>query len=388
MQKNPSSRKKILYVITKSNWGGAQRYVYDLAVHFAKTCDVAVVSGPSGLLHEKLKDAGIRTIAIASLQRDVNPLFDIKTFFALLAVFLQEKPDVVHLNSSKIGGIGAVAGRLYGRARIIFTAHGWAFNEDRNPLSKAIIKFLHWITLLFCHQTVAVSEMTKRQMSNLPGMSHAMTVIYNGISKDEIAALLGRDDARNTLKSLIPALTGVLDSNTLLIGTTSELHPNKGLIYLIRAISTLQLSMPFVCVIMGEGEQRNTLEALIREKNLQDRVILAGYVKGAPRYARAFDILTLTSVTEAFPYALIEAGAAERAVIASSVGGIPEIISHMNTGILVTPKNEQEIADALSLLAHNPDKRDAFGKALSKKVADTFSKDTMYKKTAEIYHLS
>lgn len=391
------TRKKILYIITKSNWGGAQRYVFDLASHFSKTCDVAVISGPTGLLHDKLKEVGIRTVGIPSLQRDVNPFFDIKTFFILLRIFAQEKPDVIHLNSSKIGGIGAVAGRVYGlrgRTKIIFTAHGWAFNEERNRLSKFIIKFLHWITVLLCHQTVAVAEMTRRQLANWPFMKKSMTVIYNGISREEVAALYERDTARAKLIERVPALKN--HSRSLWIGTTSELHPNKGLIYLINAVNAISKlpvisptadMTPFVCVIMGEGGQRKVLEVLIAEKGCSEKIVLAGYVEGASQYARAFDILTLTSVTEAFPYALIEAGAAERAVIASAVGGIPEIIDTRRSGILVQPRNEKEIQSALSFFISHPEKREEYGKALAQKVATTFSKDDMYKKTAHMYDL-
>ena len=110
-----SGKQKILYLITKSNWGGAQRYVYDLATNLPKEkFDISVVAGGSGPLIQKLNEAKIRTIVFAQLSRDIRTFDDIKTFFMLISLFRKERPDIIHLNSSKIGGLGSVAGRISG----------------------------------------------------------------------------------------------------------------------------------------------------------------------------------------------------------------------------------------------------------------------------------
>src|SRR4051812_14312990 len=117
-----NTKKKILFVITKSNWGGAQKYVYDLASSLPKdSYESVVVFGGEGPLATRLQEAGIRTISVKSLQRDVNIFGDIKSLFELLSIFKREKADVVHVNSSKVGGLGAFAARCAGIPRIIFT---------------------------------------------------------------------------------------------------------------------------------------------------------------------------------------------------------------------------------------------------------------------------
>ena len=126
--------KKILFVITKSNWGGAQKYVYDLANELHRPnaeFEVAVAFGQEGQLAGKLREAGITTHPIRSLQRDVSVIADIKSFFELLRLFKTQKPDIAHLNSSKVGGLGALAARVAGVPKIIFTVHGWPFWETR-----------------------------------------------------------------------------------------------------------------------------------------------------------------------------------------------------------------------------------------------------------------
>src|SRR3989344_9394012 len=96
------ARKKVLFVITKSNWGGAQRYVYDLATALSKTeFETSVAFGQPGLLALKLKEAWIATKPILSLERDVSLIADIQSFFELFQLFRKEQPDIVHLNSSK-----------------------------------------------------------------------------------------------------------------------------------------------------------------------------------------------------------------------------------------------------------------------------------------------
>ena len=146
---------KVLFVITKSNWGGAQRYVYDLATALLReNYEVAVAVGGQGLLAENLKMAGIRVVGIPHLERDVNFFKELFSTLYLWKIFKSEQPDIIHLNSSKVGGLGAIAARTLklwdswdrkgtGRAewnpRIIFTVHGWGFNERREFIFQGVI---------------------------------------------------------------------------------------------------------------------------------------------------------------------------------------------------------------------------------------------------------
>src|SRR5690606_1306505 len=105
--------KKILYVITKANWGGAQKYVFDLACHSQKNgFDSLVAFGQGGKLQKKLTDHNVKTIKIENLDRDISIIKDFLVFLDLLKIFTKEKPDIIHLNSSKIGGLGALAGQI------------------------------------------------------------------------------------------------------------------------------------------------------------------------------------------------------------------------------------------------------------------------------------
>lgn len=376
------SKLKILFIVTKGNWGGVQRYVYDLATHLPeKSFTVAVALGEGAILPLRLTEAGIRNIFIPSLGRDVKIWDDLKTFFTLLKLYRAEKPDIIHLNSSKAGAVGALAGCFARVPRIIFTAHGWAFNENRSKISKLVIAGLHWLTVILAHQTIVVAETTRRQMCRFPFTKRRMTVINNGISPVD-THFLDRETARRELLRDTPPK----ESNSFWLGTISELHPNKGLQYLIQAIKILNKSL--TVVVIGEGEERGRLAKYIKHLGLENQIHLVGQRDNASKYLKAFNLFTLTSITEAFPYVILEAGLAGLPIVASGVGGIPEIIKSMESGILVKPRDPGEIAKALQFLLTQPTKMTQFGDTLRQRVTKEFSTSKMVKETITVYNNS
>ena len=378
-------KKKVLICITKGNWGGAQRYVFDLATNLPKEhYDVTVVLGGAGALNQKLLQKNIHVISLPSLGRDVRLLADLESIFGLAKIFKVEKPDVIHLNSSKMGLLGGLAGRLARVPKIIFTAHGWAFNEDRNPLAQIAIKWLHGLTIHLCHHTIVVSEKTKHDITS-PALLTKMTVVYNGLPPLHLdAANLAKGELVAKINEINPKLTDLYTKTW--IGTISELHQNKGLKYAFCAIKELVINHPdLIFVVIGEGEERQSLEAMITDLGLTNNVFLVGRIDNASRLINAFDIFTLSSTTEAFPYVILEAGQAARPIVASAVGGIPEIITDRVSGLLVKPKSSKDLTQALTLLIENPEKRTTYGQAVAQKVTTTFSLDHMITETAKIY---
>lgn len=380
------NRQKIFYLITKGNMGGAQRYVYDLATNLPpERFDVTVFTGEGGELEKQLKTAHIKTHQIEGLIRDVSLANEWRVFWQLVKLFRIEKPDIIHLNSSKIGALGALAGRLTGSKKIIFTGHGWAFNEKRPWWQKMLIYKLHWLTVFLSHTTIAVSNKTKDQLTHLPLVKNKFVVIHNGLSP---VNYLSRETARQELAGRIWKKGFDLESlnKVLIIGTIAELHKNKGLDFLIQAIAQLKDKLPNTLIwIIGDGEEKEHLRELIKINKLKDHVFLLGKIDDAKKYLKAFDIFTLTSRTEAFPYVILEAGQASLPIIASTVGGIPEVISDFNLGMLVRPGNIKEIKLALTRLIDNPSERALFGKNLAKKVNKEFTVEKMVKETIEVY---
>lgn len=383
--------KKILYVITKSNWGGAQRYVYDLATHLPRDeYDVGVTLGgtgeqraEAGLLEQKLKEnppaGGIRTVFVNSFMRDISFFQEGRVYKELKKNFKEEKPDVVHLNSSKAGGLGALAARRAGIKKIVFTSHGLAYDEDRNIVARGFIWLATWFTFLLCHEVIVISKDNAKRASKLPFCAKKITLVHNGIGPVQFVE---KDAARATLSNKMAPLP----QSTLWVGTIAELTWNKGLHYLVRAAGELKRKgVDFALCIVGEGGERIFLETMITDEGLQDRVYLVGFVENAAQYLKAFDVFALTSVKEGLPYVLMEAGLAGNATVATNVGGVSDIVGDKVSGLLFKTKNHNDLADKLEMLIKDASLRERYGSALRAYVEQEFSLITMVEKTKKIY---
>ncbi|MFA5888964.1 MAG: glycosyltransferase [Candidatus Paceibacterota bacterium] len=373
-------RKKICFVITKGVWGGAQKYVFSLTTSLPKNqFDVVVITGPGDILKNKLEKQNIKTYEISSLKRDLSIFEEFVSSLTLLKIVWKEGPDILHLNSPKASGFGSVAGRLVGTKNIIQTIHGWTFNEDRKIFTKTVIWFFSWITTMLCHKTIVIAEKELRQAIKMPFCKRKIILIKNGV---EPVLFKERFEAKKELYSLCEGQTFV-EYNKLWVGTISELHKNKGLEYAIRAMAKIEI--PFIFFIIGEGEERDNLEKLIRKYNLENKVFLVGFLDNANQYLKAFDVFTLTSIKEGLPYTILEAGLAGLPVIASSVGGIPDIIENNMSGMLVEKTSVEQVIKAIEFMIDNPEQRKIFGQKLQEKVEKEFSLKQMLEKTVEVY---
>lgn len=370
------SRKRIAFAITKGNVGGAQKYLLDMAKSVSqKGFEPIVLMGEKGKeLPSELEKENVPIFQINKLEKEIKPIKDFVSFLAIIKLLRKTKPDIIHLNSSKMGFLGSLAARIVGVPKIVFTAHGWAFNESRSFFSKLVFYFFHWLTIVFCHKVIAVSQKTAKDIGWMFGTKKKLVVIYNGIEKSTTHNGL---EARNLLKP-------DLSFNTW-IGTIAELNKNKGLDLAIEAFSKISEDYPDTAyVIIGNGSEKENLKKLIKEKNLKERILLVGYKKEASKYLKAFDIFVLPSRTEAFPYVLLESGLAEVPIVASNVGGVSEIINN-KTGILTLPK-PKEIYKSLDFALNNMEEADKRAQKLKSIIEKNFSTEKMVNETIKAYN--
>lgn len=378
--------QKLFYVITKSNWGGAQRYVFDLASSLPKAnWQIAVVLGgtgkpgePGGRLEQELRHRDIRTLFMSAFIRDVSLRAEWRALRDLHDLFAREAPDVVHLNSSKAGGLGSLAARLAGVPHIVFTVHGTPWQEDRNPFSRLLILLASWCTFLLCHTVIVISQDAYAQVCRLPFCGSKVQLVHNGLPP---LAMLPREEGRAAL--------GLSDVTAPIIGSVGELTWNKGYHALLRAAGILKRrGRDFYLCIIGEGEERKFLETIIEEESLAPQVRLAGFVPEARGLLKAFDIYALPSVKEGLPYVLIEAGQAELPVVASRVGGVGDLVEDKISGLLCAPKDAGALAERLEQLLENAELRRRLGAALQQKVLRDFTQEKMLADTVLCYSRS
>lgn len=361
---------KILYLITKSNWGGAQRYVYDLATAFsAKGLNCIVAFGGHGLLAENLEKAGVPIRVISSLTRDISPLRDFFVFKEIYQLIKKEKPDVLHLNSSKAAGIGALVGRLLGVRCIVSTIHGAPFREDRRFFAKKIIYLLTWITCLLSHKVITVSKQDEHDIGQMFFIKKKLRTVYLGLTYDP------------TISNLVQK------ERKIHILTVGELTRNKGFMYALQVMSILkEKGLLFSYSIIGEGEDRQKIEEFISIKKLDDVVRLLGYQDAREEFHK-YDIYLLPSTKEGLPFVLLEAGKAMLPVVATITGGVPEIIRHEETGLLVQPKDVEGLASSLERLINDRKYAKKLGQALHSHVVLHFSYSKMLVETSSVYGL-
>ena len=364
-------RKKVLFLITKSNWGGAQRYVYDLATNLDREKFEPVVAlGGNGILADMLENAGIRVINIESLGRNISLKKEWAFARELWQILRVERPDVFHVNSSKAGGVGTLLGRLLRAPNVIFTAHGWAFNEDRPLWQKLITKFLHWITVLLSHRTIAVSSAIVKEM-NWPGALRKMKIVNPGRT---IGPMYQKIEAREKIMDFFPRLLPYQSDPWLVC--VAELHPIKRHHILIEAISELVKNYPTLrLILIGDGELKSVVEKQIADADLTENIFVLGNITEAARFLKAFDMFVLASKSESYGYVLHEAGLAELPVVATNVGGIPDIIINNQSGLLVPPDDISAIYEAIKKLIDNPE----LAKSLATNLLEKMSARTIEK---------
>jgi glycosyltransferase involved in cell wall biosynthesis len=336
MHTTSSQRKKVLLLVTKSNFGGAQRYVFDLATHLPKDqFDITVAAGGDGMLFNKCKESGIKTITIPYLERDISLFKEFKAFWNILKLIRKEKPDIVHLNSPKMGGLAGLASRIACITKIVYTNHGWTFHEDRSWLQKVIIKIFSWKIILLSTQTIVLSEKEKKDILSWPFVKNKIQIIPLGI---EDPIFFEKSEARKKLFEF----AGQQDNSKQLILSIGELTKNKGYEHALKALENYP--EPYTYMIAGTGETQDVLEKEIRNKNLN--VYLLGYIPHTSHYLKAVDVFLLPSIKEGLPYVLLEAGFAEVPVIATNVGGIPDLAG-TDKNILIPAKYPEAIRNAL-----------------------------------------
>jgi glycosyltransferase involved in cell wall biosynthesis len=388
-------KKKILYVITKSNWGGAQKYVYDLATSFQDKFDVVVALGGSGekdaeggILKRRLNEKGVRTLFVKNFLRDISFIREIKALFELSSIMKNERPDIVHLNSSKAGWIGTLSARLARVKKIIFTAHGWPFKEDRNFFFKYLAKIGSKHTARLADKIVVVSqedyEIGKKQF---PFAKEKLIKIYNGIKEIPIK------DFYVIRKEFFKILGKELPMHTILIGTIGELSRNKGIIYGIRTLKELEKIRAkeklggIFYIIIGSGEEKKRLKKEVGKLGLEDRVMFHDFIPNVTQYMQAFDIILIPSLKEGMPYTLLEAGIVGRPVVATDIGGIKEVLQDGETGRIVESKNPKALAEGILDILNKKIEGTDYGLVFRERIEKNFPLEQMITETERLYLL-
>ncbi|MCD4761947.1 glycosyltransferase family 4 protein [bacterium] len=388
-----AEKKKLLYLVTQSELGGAQRYIFDLVTELQNDYEIMVAFGEQGAegeLAKMLKPTNAVYYSLPNLKRDISPVNDFLAWTELLSLFKKLKPDIIHLNSSKISILGSLAG-YFTKAKIVYTAHGWVFNEPSSKKRKNQYKIAERFTARFKDDIICVSEEDRRTaLKERVAPEKKLTTIHNGIRPTNF---LSRQEARKKLlsdliKNQDNDLTNEDDTaeQKFLIGSIGNLYKNKGFEYFINAVKTLRdNALNVEAVIIGEGKEREELENWIDQVGLKNIFFLAGRINNAAELLPAFDLYVCSSVKEGLSYTLIEAKSAKLPIVATSVGGNPELIEDKKTGLLVKPASVEDLANNLYGYIYDSDLREKLSQAAKELANKEFTLEKMIAQTKKIY---
>ena len=385
--------KKIFYIITQSELGGAQKNVLDLASGLKDQYDILVATGPDGgvALNNKLFLERIATVRLKWLRRAVNPIFDFLSFWEIGRLILKFKPDIIHLHSSKAGLLGSLAARFFRpKTKIIYTSHGAAFAASFSKTNKKLFLWIEKFTAPLKNKIICVSPNEKKTWLEYRAAPETeLTVINNGLDLKILPKILSPDEAREKLTSISPLFFNALKGKpvqTKIIGVIANFYPDKGLLYLIEAADTiLRKTDPKVLfAVIGEGRERKLYEAMIKDRKIENNFILIGSVPDAIKYLKAFDVYVQPSLKEGFGYSVLEAMAAGLPIVASSVGGIPEMITNNANGFLLSPRDADGLAKKILELINYPSLAAKFSRVSQEKIKE-FSLAKMIVATEKVY---
>jgi len=344
---------KILFIITQSEIGGAQRFLLEFVPYLAnKGHEIAVVAGEgNGELFGQYQILGSKSkkYFIKNLVRNLNPIKDIAALLEILKIIKKEQPDILFLQSTKAGFLGSIAGKL-SHKKVVYRIGGWSFQDPRPWWANKIIFWMEKISAPLKDSIIVNSELDRQlAIDKKIVLPNKVIKIHNGINPDALN-FLSKEEARKVIVSSIKYPVSS-SKKKILVGTIANLYATKGIEHLIEAAhhlyQILDTRYQILFIVIGEGKERPRLEALIKKYNLQDKFFLVGRIANASKYLKAFDAFVLPSVKEGFPWVMLEAMAAEVPVIATKVGAVPEIIENEKNGLLVPPKNSEALAESI-----------------------------------------
>ncbi len=382
---------KIMHIITRLDMGGSAQNTLLNCNELAGKYEMVLVYGLSreSNMTESERDcvnrqialaraSGVKVIQLSALVRRISPINDIRALYDLVKRMAVEKPEIVHTHTSKAGILGRLAAKIAKIPALIHTPHGHVFWGHFGPV---LSKIFLWVERRFAPVTdrvVALTEGEGRDYANL-GLypMEKIVIIHSGVDVQKFKA--SRVNKVERKRSLGIKPTGPV------IGFVGWLLPIKGPMRLLQAMNNVWLEHPEAnLVFLGKGDLDVSLRSAALRSGKNGSVRFLGWRDDVEQIMPLFDIFVLPSLNEGMGRVLVEAMAAEKPVIASNVGGIPDLVKHGRNGLLVPPGDSEVLADSILQLIRNPDEAKKMGRS-GKDRCVRFSVEAMIGKLDKLY---
>jgi glycosyltransferase involved in cell wall biosynthesis len=341
---------RILHIDPEKNWGGGEAQVLGLVSYLAgKQHRSTVLAPPEGALWARLESSNVERRPLV-----VRNELDFVAAFTLRQILVREPFDIVHFHTKRAHALALWAPHGPLRPRYVVT------RRMDYPLKK------NWYTNTLYNDRVDLVIAISKSISEvlIKGGIHAakIRVVPSGIDVDRFRQ----------------ARSASADRRELVIGSLAVMEERKGQSYLIDAARLLRSrGRRLRYVFAGDGSLRTELQRKVRDSGLQEEIEFAGWIEDVPAFFSAIDIFVMPSLFEGLGIAALEAMAAAKPVIATTVGGLAESVVHEETGLLIPPRDPAALADAIERLAANPAVARALGERGAYRAGAEFSLSRM-----------
>ncbi len=366
---------KVLHLISGGDGGGAKTHVITLLKRLMNEgINVELLCIMEGSFTEEARKEKIPIKIIHQKKRySLKPILDIKKYI------FKGNYDIVHCHGARANYISFFIKNSF-KIPFITTLHSDYKLDFKDSIYKqAIFMPINAIALRKFDYILAVTKAFKSMLIERGFDEKKLKVIYNGINMEKEIKTL---DKKEFLKRYnIP-----YNENYLYVGIAARLQQVKGLKHFLEASKILlKDNKEIIFLIAGSGHLEDSMKSYIKDNNLQDNVKMLGFLNDINSFYNALDINVLTSYSESFPYALLEGARLKKATIATSVGGIPEMIKDNETGFLIKPHNSKDVAKKIDILLKDKNLMSSFGESFYKYAYDHFSDKEMAKTHIDIY---
>ncbi len=382
---------KIMRIIARLNIGGPAIHTILLAEGLDKSRYESILV--CGVVDEKEADMcyfadkkGVKPLIIEELGREISLTSDITAFFKLFRLIKKEKPFIIHTHTAKAGTLGRVAAALLGVPVRVHTFHGHIFHGYFGLFKSRLFIIIEKILAIFTDKIIVVSLKQKEELVEKFKIAkpEKIEVIRLGFELEEFLNVPEIQDNSYYKEKMN------LSRECITIGIVGRLTPIKNHRMFIETAAQMVKNTPLKnrmlrFIIIGDGELRRELENLTQERGISADVEFMGWQDKMNDIYAALDIVTLTSLNEGTPVSLIEAMASARAVVATDVGGVSDIVRHNETGLLVNSGDIDNLREHLICLIEHPEERVRLGLAARESVKTLYLKDRLIRDVEKLY---
>jgi glycosyltransferase involved in cell wall biosynthesis len=377
-------RYKVVRLITRLNIGGPAIHTILLTAgldrsRFTPLLVAGSETSTEGNMLPLAERLGVRPHSIPELGRAVRPGQDLVAFAKVLRLLRSCRPTIVHTHMAKAGAIGRIAARLAGVPIVVHTFHGHVFHSYFDNVRTAAFLTAERLLARLSDRLIAVGDRQRDEIAAYGiGDRRKLVAVPLGLDLQPFLAPTSRGALRGTL--------GIADE-TPLVGIVARLVPIKAHETFLQAAALLVKQRPDVrFAIVGDGERRATLQAEARALGLDGLVHFLGWRRDLPAVYADLDVVCLSSLNEGSPVALIEAMAAGRPVVATAVGGVPEVVRDGISGLLVPPRDPRAMASAVDEVLATPERGRLLGLAARDGVYPKYGVQRLIRDVEALYH--